>query len=104
MMVFVAGSLIAALLYSVTFVALKLRQLSSIRAVRLLVTASTVLLYVISPLAFDAIVLSLVQRKGFAYIAVDLAWWVGLAPSFFALVAVTLVQVLRSRRHRTGTY
>jgi hypothetical protein len=102
--VLTAGTIIALFLSAVTLVALKLRQNINRRAVRLLVTSSAVLIYVISPLAFDAVVLSLFQRKGFGYIAVDLAWWVGLAPSLFALVAVTLVQVLRSRRHSTGMY
>lgn len=94
-----AGAAIAMLLYSATLTALKMRQMNSARAVHLLAVASTVALYVISPLAYDALVGSLFQRKGVNYVAVDLAWWIELAPCLFAIVAVTLVRVSRRRQN-----
>ena len=98
--VLLSGLVTAMLLCVVTLVAIDLKQRTSVRTVRLLVITFTVLLYVISPLAFDAVVVSLVQRKDLTYVAVDLAWWVGLTPLLLAAVAVALVQMLLDRRRR----
>lgn len=103
-LVLLAGVVIATLLSAVTLVAFKLWHGSNRRAVRLLMAMSTVLLYVISPLAFDTLVLSIGQRQDITYTAVDLAWWVGLTPSLYAIVIVALVQILRRRRHSARTY
>jgi hypothetical protein len=96
--ILLVGAAVAMLLYLVALAALKVKQMRIARSVQLSAIALAVALYVISPLAYAAVVGLLFKRKGIDYIAVDLAWWVELAPCLFAIVAVALAQSLCRRR------